>query len=65
MTIQQVTTQIRQYGMVATWQANYEEWRVNYRRDDSRYNGINTVYYTSDVQDAIDTAKAMSEYKKI
>lgn len=54
MTKQQVRDAIRAAGMTGTYRDG--EWRVNFPNGREA-----TAYYTTDDQDAIDTAKAMAQ----
>lgn len=55
---------IRALGLTAVWLRDYDEWRVNYLSDDSRFNGDYSAYYTNSNRDALMTARSMSAFKK-
>jgi hypothetical protein len=59
MTNLQVFRLIRSYEMAVS--LNDGEWRVDYRRGDSRKTP-NSSYFTTDKQDAIDTAIVMAQW---
>jgi hypothetical protein len=61
MTVKDTFYAIRALGMAV--QYNDKEWQVNYRREDLRRTPESS-YFTNDNQDALDTAIAMSKYKK-
>jgi hypothetical protein len=51
---------IRALGMAVSH--NEGEWRIDYRRGDSRKTN-DSCYYTDSREDALGTAKLMAEYK--
>ena len=56
---QDVVDQVKALGLRAKWQAEWNEWKVNYPGGEEA-----TAYYTSDGQDAIDTARRMAKEGK-
>lgn len=64
MTIQQTIQAIRAMGLSCNWNAEYQEFRVNYaKRFDSRWTK-DSAYFTNDKDDAIATAKVMSQFQR-
>ena len=61
MTNKQVFDAIRKMGMAVS--LNDGEWRVDYKRDDSR-RSLDSCYFTNDKTDAIQTAEVMSTWNK-
>lgn len=61
MTNLQVFKLIRSLGLAV--QYNDGEWKVNYRRDDSRRTP-DSDYFTDDKDDAIGTARVMADWKR-
>ena len=60
MTIHQTLTTIKQMGLSARYNSEYKEYRVTVKTTDHK-RAEDIAYYTSDSQDAIDTAKKMIE----
>lgn len=58
-----VLAQIKQLGMVCRYDSDNAEYRIDYRRTDSRWNE-DSAYYTTYPDDAIETAKVMAQAGK-
>lgn len=61
---------IKALGMLGQWKADVQEWRVTYRPGELDANVTidnarreECAYYTDDAQDAIDSARAMRQWK--
>jgi hypothetical protein len=60
-TITQVRTQVKALGMVCGYQSEYQEFRVDYLKSDSRWS-VDSAYFTTDPDDAVATARAMASW---
>lgn len=63
MTKAQVKEAVKALGLVARWDSDWQEWIVDYKRNDTRWTS-NTSYHTADNEDAIGTAKRMAEFTR-
>jgi hypothetical protein len=61
MTNLEIFKAIRTMGMAVS--LNNGEWRVDYRKGDSR-RSLDSCYYTDDKQDALQTAEVMSRWNR-
>lgn len=62
-TIAATKAAIRATGLTVRYQAEYDEWRIDYKRDDPRWSE-DSAYYTTYRDDAIATARVMAAIPK-
>ena len=60
MTIQSLKAAVQSLGLTFRYQKEYDEFRIDYKRSDSRWNE-DTAYFTTYRDDVIETAKVMAE----
>lgn len=62
LTIAQTQHRIHALGLTCRWMPAYSEYRVDYYPYDRRFvaGDYGSKYFTSDAQDAIDTARVMA-----
>lgn len=60
-----VIAAVRALGLVAVYDRDMAEWRIDYRRGDTRYvaGDEGSAYFTNDRDDAVLTARTMAESK--
>ncbi len=63
MTITEVVKAIRATGMTCKYSSEYQEFKIDYPKSDSRWNE-DTAYFTTYRDDAIETAKVMAKFNK-
>lgn len=60
--ITDVLTHIRKLGLTVSYQPEYQEFRIDYKRSDPRWNE-DSAYYTTFRDDAMQTANEMAAFK--
>lgn len=63
MTILQVCKAVRALGLSCRYDSGYQEFRIDYPRDDPRWTE-DSAYFTTYRDDAIGTAQAMADWRK-
>lgn len=58
--ISEVVRAVRSYGLTCRYSSEYQEFRIDYKRNDYRWTE-DTAYFTTYRDDAVETAKVMSE----
>ena len=61
--VKDVCVKVRELGMTCRYQSEYQEWRIDYPRSDSRWSE-DSAYFTTYPDDAIDTAKVMAAFQR-
>lgn len=61
MTIETVRLAVKTLGLTFRYQREYDEFRIDYKRSDSRWSE-DSAYFTTYRDDAIETAKAMASF---
>jgi hypothetical protein len=59
MRVKDVQTSVRKLGLTCSWNSDFKEFRVDYKRDDPRWTSESS-YHTNDSDDAVGTAKLMA-----
>jgi len=63
MTQREAKQAVQALGLVLRYSVEYAEYRVDYRPDDTR-RSADSAYFTTDRQDAVDTARHMAGWQK-
>lgn len=61
--VKEVERAVRAFGLTCRYDSAYMEFRIDYRRHDPRWSE-DSAYFTTYRDDAIDTARLMSERPK-
>ncbi len=61
--IRDVAPAVRALGMTCNYRPDYMEWRIDYRRSDSRWTP-DTAYYTTHPDDAVESARLMMQAER-
>jgi hypothetical protein len=62
MTHKQIARAIRHLGLTVRYSPEYAEWRIDYKRSDTRWTE-DTAYFTTWPDDALETARIMAAFK--
>lgn len=63
LTIEEVCYKVKILGLTCKYYSDIQEFRINYKITDSRWNE-DTAYYTTYRDDAVETAKVMAKARK-